>query len=440
MAQVMSPSSRNDTSEQGSIMREANTPSGASVPPYRREFARLAGHDLGVQTVLFSPDSALLASSGWDGTVRLWSVAQGGQPIAAVEGMRSREAASAMAFSPDGALLATSAEGGVLHLWTRTGALAARLESGCTDTAAVPFSPDGRYLAASFGSGEVVVWRVPGAAGAFAAPIARLADHEGSVTDIAFSPDGQLLISGDAGGTVRLWRTDSWRQVAAFAGIPRQPDQPSSSATRPSRWVGMFAWSPDSRRVALRGRGADGEVQVWDVPTGLGEAAGPRWAGAVTTSEYVPVDIRFSPDGRLLTVAEWTRKAPKRGSDAAWLYAAQSLAPVGALPTPDDSPIRLAFAPDGGSLAVGGAAGMVWLWDVRGAPRLLAAIAAHTESWDYRAGAPLFALESLAWSPDGQWLATAGLDPLPANRGRGRETAPDFTAKLWRLADILGTR
>jgi WD40 repeat protein len=76
----------------------------------------LTGHFGDVSWVTFSPDGALLASSGWsDHTLILWDVASGrpiGQPLTGHVGP-----AAGIAFSPDGSALASVSLDGTVRLW-----------------------------------------------------------------------------------------------------------------------------------------------------------------------------------------------------------------------------------------------------------------------------------------------------------------------------------
>jgi len=106
---------------------------------------QLRGHSSGVNTVVFSPDSTLLASGGDDGTIRLWDL---------VTGKESRLGdrlgkITALAFAPDGRSLASVGEDRILRFWDmKTRKELRRVErspyQGRID--AIAFSPDGRTV------------------------------------------------------------------------------------------------------------------------------------------------------------------------------------------------------------------------------------------------------------------------------------------------------
>jgi WD40 repeat protein len=120
---------------------------------------------MSVHALAFSPDSQILASAGYDRTIRLWDV-RTGHAIAALTGHTS--AVMAVAFHPGGTILAS---GGA--------------------SASVDYPDDDR---------TVRLWNIR-----TMCPVTTLTGHAGTVSGLAFHPDGTYLASGSFDMTVRLW-------------------------------------------------------------------------------------------------------------------------------------------------------------------------------------------------------------------------------------------
>jgi WD40 repeat protein len=130
-----------------------------------REEAILRGHTGWGNSVTFSPDSTLLASSAAGnfmdglGDARLWDVATGEQ-LMVLEGHTGP--VKSVAFSPDGRVVASGNSDGTVRLWdTRTGASLVVLDASTDVVSAVVFSPDGTLLATGSWGGAVRLWGVP---------------------------------------------------------------------------------------------------------------------------------------------------------------------------------------------------------------------------------------------------------------------------------------
>jgi WD40 repeat protein len=109
--------------------------------------------------VAFHPDGRRLASAGWDGTIKVWDTATGGE-VRTLRGHSDR--INDLAYSPDGRRLASAGWDGTARVWeAETGRELVTLRSHSGIVLAAAFSPDGTRLATSGGyrdKGEIKVW------------------------------------------------------------------------------------------------------------------------------------------------------------------------------------------------------------------------------------------------------------------------------------------
>ena len=108
-----------------------------------QERHRLEGRQGSVYSVVFSPDGKQLATSGDDGTARLWDT--NGKQIATLNGHQGF--VFSVVFSPDGKQLATGGKDGTARLWDTQGKQIATLEGHQGNVWSVVFSSDGKQLA-----------------------------------------------------------------------------------------------------------------------------------------------------------------------------------------------------------------------------------------------------------------------------------------------------
>ena len=80
-----------------------------------QEKATLEGHEGGLESVAFSPEGKLLASSSQDGTVRLWVVATGKVHFVLKGHVGEIDSVT---FSPDGKTVASGCKDKTIKLWT----------------------------------------------------------------------------------------------------------------------------------------------------------------------------------------------------------------------------------------------------------------------------------------------------------------------------------
>ncbi|MCH9003245.1 MAG: PD40 domain-containing protein, partial [Planctomycetes bacterium] len=149
-------------------------------------------------SISFSPTGDMLATSGKDGRIKLWSMPDR-------KNVRSIEAGGdqphAVCFSPDGAWLAWANFDGRIRLLDIQKDGFRDINAHEEGDHSIAFSPDGRTLA-SGGSvdGAIRQWdaqtwnRLP-----------LIGKHDGGVSDLSFSPDGVRLASCGRAGSFRVW-------------------------------------------------------------------------------------------------------------------------------------------------------------------------------------------------------------------------------------------
>lgn len=167
------------------------TSSRGGVAPIGDRVARLS----------FSPDSKLIVTGGYDGTIRLWS--SSGKQIAQFQ--KQNASISSVSFSPTGKKIATASSDGIMRLWNLSGHQIAEFRGREQDFQVIRFSPDGQQIATG-GVGAIRLWQVDGQS------IAEFRGDYGSPWYIAFSSDGKQLITSEQ-DTVHVWNVVRQRLV-----------------------------------------------------------------------------------------------------------------------------------------------------------------------------------------------------------------------------------
>jgi len=310
-----------------------------------RECAALKGHTAAVGDLAVLPAAAggiRVVSVSEDGTGRIWSLPPAsdpnGRPKKAMKLSETRTIVlaghkgpvRAVAVMPDGDAIITGGDDGTVRVWSAAdGAPRSTLASGHTGPIlALAIAPDGGTVLT--GSADTTARLLARSDGRV---LRTLASHSGPVRSVAFSRRGDRLATADALGGVKIWDAATGSGVIAFGHTA-----PSGAATQPIQKVAFHAegglvsasadatlktwsftgtwtlhktlgthvfrilaldFSPDGTLLAAGGGepSRTGELKIWQVGKGLLARSLPSLHSDTVFS------VRFSPDGTKLASA-----------------------------------------------------------------------------------------------------------------------------------------
>lgn len=405
-----------------------------------------------VQNMIFGTDDKQVITACSDGTVQVWSVAQGrllstpihisGEVMAIAFGHNSSTILSAstdqklrvwdlrtsqllrtidlsagihpsyfqysgkwpVSFSSDGSLIAWGSNLTTIKITeTDSGREIQSLETKIAGSSSIAFSANGRMLAVATTQNTIRLWDLLGGEQTLS-----LEGPKKGVTAVAFSPDGKFLAATSRDHSLRVWNT---KTGAAKKLLPIPTDTFAFGVARNGQWLAVgdnsivgktlktldvmsgetlqvvpgsnsshpvLAMCKDGDKIAA---GSFLDLKLWDLTAGK-EIPVPK-------SIYAAA-LAFSPDGKLLAVAEKNYKI--KILDATNGTELKSLSGHGSLIH------SVEFSPDGQCLASASEDNTVKLWAVNSGQELHS-LTAHTGH-----------VVTLAFSQDGRFLFSGSMD------------------------------
>ena len=296
------------------------------------ERVALKGHTQVVEALAFSPDGGMLASCGWDNSVRIWDLngLKSGSVVDEPVVVPNDSVRYALAFSPDGKRLASGGHRS-LTIWSCTspGLVPLARREGTTYRC-LAFSPDGSTLALGCDDGRVVLLDAD-----TADETGVLRGHVDVVRSLAFSPDGSLLISSGQDRQIILWNAITGKRIRSLARSGPNPVQVVAFSPRGDQvavgevtgspqgivlidpatgdirsvlaghgaGVSALAYSPDGQTLATAG--ADRTIKFWDVKDGKERATLVEGVGCVRSLSFSPTGEWLAYAGSDLTIKLW---------------------------------------------------------------------------------------------------------------------------------------
>ncbi|CAE7099385.1 unnamed protein product [Rhizoctonia solani] len=205
--------------------------------------------DMVFRVIRFSPDGIYISGIFDEYIVTvMWDVSNGGHTMNSHKSYSDKYTAS-ICYSPDGALLASSGQGIFLvDAYTGAKILGPLVGHSHTVYLSVNFSPDGTRLASGAAHGTIQVWNVRTGEMIFD----LLQGHEGHIRSIAYSPDGSRILSRSDDMTVRIHDA----RIPEERALSQTTAEYADWTMRPDGWVTddqsrLLVWVPVDLRRAL---------------------------------------------------------------------------------------------------------------------------------------------------------------------------------------------
>jgi WD40 repeat protein len=357
-----------------------------------------------VTSVAFSPDSEFALTADKGGEARLFRVSTGRR----VRSFPHGAPLAGAALSHDGSLVVTAGDDGIAWIWkAKTGARVRPLKHVGPVTSAI-FSPDDRVLATTSMDGYARIWDVrtgdlvyrmkhPDAVEAASMsgdgrllvtvlapeandPVARVFDIRSGrrvsrlrltdrVTTAHFAAKGDRVVAGSFGGDVRVWHARTGKLITKLSGHAQA--------------VLDAEFSPAGDRIVTAS--TDHTARVWNAKTGdvITDLANQR---------DIVSRAHFSPDGESVVTASADGRASVFHAEGGLVQAT--------LIGHTDSVVDAVFSPDpdGTTIVTASTDRTARLWDPHTDP-LLQTVGTHRAT-----------VNSLAFSPDGRFVASGGDD------------------------------
>lgn len=318
----------------------------------------LKGHTSDVYDVKFSPDGKLLATTSPDLNVRIWDIATG----QTLQTLRHESHVVSVDWSSDSKYVLTASFEKTARIWDATTAtLVRRIPIDEIFRNSIATDASGKYVAhADIDSKDIQLWD-----GKTRKLLYTLQGHSERVTSLSLSPDGEYLVSGSVDKTAKIWRLRDGKMLYDL--------------NRHKALVNAVAFDPTGKTIATAGR--DSKINLWQAVDG-------KWLQEFDMGADVRA-LAWNPAGTMLAATVGLTLRILQSKDGQVLHN---------FTHPKGYSDALTWSPQTNRLAVGSWDRYIYVYSTLSW--------AMTLNWN----AHSYGVAALAFSPDGQDLASASVD------------------------------
>jgi WD40 repeat protein len=338
-------------------------------------FKTIPAHRGSIKSLNANPyNNQQFATAGEDGLAKLWNINQT-EPIAIFKGHQcnvkgtKKCSVNSVWFHPNKKQLATAGDDGTVRLWDFSGKelTEKKFEAHHEGVETVRISKDG-LIATSASNGKVWLWKD------FNRTLeAEFKGHQGSVVSTRFNLGGDILATaGKDDGTVRFWA------VPGISSI--KPKNPLIKLEEHEKAVVSVRFNPEGNLLVTASD--DDYIRLWNLEGKL-VTKFKAGQGGVNT-------VRFSPDKAKNLIVT----GGKDGTIKLWTRTGSPLKPLKPFERDSQAIRSINFNHQGDRLVSGGDDGIVKLWDLNG--NMLQSLRAEGK------------VQATRFSPDGKLIAIVG--------------------------------
>ncbi len=280
-------------------------------------------HNRNIYSLMYSPDSSILATLGTDKQVCLWNTTTGKLENT----LKHNYQVPSAAYSPDGTTIATASVDQNVRIWdASSGELITTLIEYTDWVTDARYSPDGKTIASASRDNTLRLWN------SSTGELKNTLNHSNKVRSFMYSQDGDIILSRCYNETLYFWDTSTARPISTI----KLSDENHT-----------FKYSLDGKTLTSWSK--DNIVRIWDVNTG-------KLMSTLTEHNDGVYSLAYSPDGTTIATGTADRKVNL------WDAATGNLKTT--LTGHTDRLHSLLYSPDGTTLASWGYDYSMLLWDV----------------------------------------------------------------------------